>query len=207
MLTESGLISCLDGAFKVHHWRHLFLFVVAASAFAVVSVIAQAPESPDSEIKVVGTWAAVEKAVNDGLPKTAIANLEPIIAKAIEAKNFDEAIKAVAMKINLEGQIQGGLPQEKIVRMRAAIDESPEPMKPVLEAILANWYWHYFQQNRWRFQQRTETAAPPSDDFTTWDLTRILQEVDQQFDAALAESDVLKSTKVEDYDELLQAWH
>ena len=54
-------------------------------------------------------------------------------------------------------------------------------MKPIMQAILANWYWHYFQQNRWRFMRRTATAEPPSDDFTTWDLPRILARIDEQF--------------------------
>ena len=56
-------------------------------------------------------------------------------------------------------------------------------MQPVMEAILANWYWHYFQQNRWRFMQRTATAAPPGDDFTDLgpaaDLRRDRQAVHQ----------------------------
>ena len=65
--------------------------------------------------------------------------------------------------------------------MRAEIAKAPAEMKPVMEAVLANWFWHYFQQNRWRFMQRTQTAAPPGDDFTTWDLTRILSEIDKQF--------------------------
>ena len=32
--------------------------------------------------------------------------------------------------------------------------------------MLANWYWDYFQQNRWRFMQRTQTAEPPGDGHT-----------------------------------------
>ena len=50
-----------------------------------------------------------------------------------------------------------------------------------MDAILAHWYWQYFQQNRWRFMQRTATAAPPGDDILTWDLARILAEIDKQF--------------------------
>ena len=51
----------------------------------------------------------------------------------------------------------------------------------MLTAIQANWYWNYFQQNRWRFMQRTATAAPPGNDITTWDLPRIFAEIDKQF--------------------------
>ena len=60
-------------------------------------------------------------------------------------------------------------------------------MKPILEAILGHWYWHFFQQNHWRFMERTATNQPPGDDINSWDLQRILAEIDEHFTAALAQ--------------------
>ncbi len=119
-------------------------------------------------------------------------------------KKYAEAIKAIGMKIALEGNIQGNKPEEKITRMRAEIAKAPAEMKPAMEAVLANWFWHYFQQNRWRFMQRTQTTAPPGDDFTTWDLSRILSEIDQQFQNTLADAEILKKIPIADYDDLLR---
>ena len=149
-------------------------------------------------------WKKVDEAVGKGLPKTAIEHLEPIIAGAMQDKAYAEALKAIAKKIALEGSVEGNKPEEKIVRMKAEIAKAPQEMVPVLDAILANWYWHYFQQNRWRFLQRTATAQSPGDDFTTWDLPRILAEIDKQFSKALAGETLLKATPVSAYDELLQ---
>jgi uncharacterized protein YfaS (alpha-2-macroglobulin family) len=149
-------------------------------------------------------WKAVQDAIAGGLPKTAIDKLEPIIAEAMNEKQYAEAIKAICTKIALEGNIQGNQPDEKITRMREEISEVPAEMKPVMDAILANWFWHYFQQNRWRFMQRTQTAAVPGNDFTTWDLTRILAEIDKQFQVSLAPAETLQKIPVADYDELLE---
>src|SRR6185436_2952725 len=66
------------------------------------------------------------------------------------------------------------------------------------------WYWQYFQQNRWRFMQRTTTAKTPGDDFTTWDLPRIFREIDAHFQQALSGADTLKRTPVSDFDAVLQ---
>src|SRR5262249_11032977 len=74
----------------------------------------------------------------------------------------------------------------------------------VLDTLLAHWYWHYFQQNRWRFMQRTTTGAPPGNDFTTWDLSRLFAEIDRQFQKALAAESYLKTTPVGAWDDLLQ---
>ncbi len=152
----------------------------------------------------IGTWTEVQDAINKGLPKTAIEKLEPIIVKSKAEKRYAEAIKAIAMKISLEGNIQGNRPEEKVSRMKAEIESAPVEMKPMMQSILANWYWHYFQQNRWRFLQRTQTSAPVSDDMNTWDLARILEVTASQFDKALDDVEVLKKTPISQYDELLE---
>src|SRR5262245_52267477 len=148
-------------------------------------------------------WKKVEEARNKGLPKTAIEELEPIIKKAREEGNHPEAIKAVAMKIAFEGNIQGNKPEEKINRLQAEIEKAPKEEVPVMDAILAHWYWHYFQQNRWRFLQRSATSVAPGSDITTWDLRRIFAEIDKQFTKALSAEKELKAIPVASYDELL----
>ena len=148
-------------------------------------------------------WKRVDEAVEQGLPQTAIERLEPIIAAALADQAHAEAIKAIGRRVALEGTIQGNRAEEKIVRLEAEIEKAPVAMKPVMEAVLAHWYWEYFQQNRWRFLQRTQTASAPGPDLQTWDLARILSEIDRHFTAALADEAMLKATRVEDYDELL----
>jgi len=149
-------------------------------------------------------WQKVNDAISKGLPKTAIEQLDPIIKGAIADRAYGEATKAIARKIVLEGNIQGNKPEEKITRMQAEIAKAPAAMVPLLDTILANWYWHYFQQNRWRFLQRTATAQAPGNDFTTWDLSRLFAEIDRQFTRALSGAAQLKKTPVSNYDDLLE---
>ncbi|MFT5853559.1 MAG: hypothetical protein ACI8XO_000800 [Verrucomicrobiales bacterium] len=172
--------------------------VLIAAAALITPIVAQNNQTDRSEM-----WKKVDQAVKKGLPKTAIEEVEPIIASAIADKAFPEAIKAVAKKITLEGLIEGNKAEEKITRLQAEIAtaaKSAPEMVPVMEAILANWYWSYFQQNRWRYMQRTQTGGSGGDDILTWDLARILGEIDQQFQKALSHSDVLKKTPVSEYD-------
>jgi hypothetical protein len=149
-------------------------------------------------------WRQVNDAVAKGLPKTAITNLEPIITGALKDKAYAEAIKAIAKKITLEGNIQGNKPEEKIVRLEAELARAPKEMAPVLESVLAHWYWQYFQQNRWRFMQRTTTAQSPGKDFTTWDLPRLFAEIDRHFQQSLAADKLLKATPIAAWDDLIE---
>ena len=174
--------------------RMLWVFGCAA-----LSVTASAWAGPRDAL-----WKQVDEAVKKGLPKTAITNLEPIIAGALQDKAYAEALKAIAKKIALEGNIQGNKPEERITRLETEIAKAPAEMKPLMDTLLAHWYWHYFQQNRWRFMQRTLTAEPPGKDFTTWDLPRLFAEIDKQFRKALAAEKFLKAAPVGEWSDLLE---
>lgn len=149
-------------------------------------------------------WEQVEDAERRGLPRTAISILEQIVPGAIADEAYAEAIKAVCFKIVYEGQIQGNLAEEKISRLQAELAEAPEAMVPVLQTVLAHWFWEYFQQNRWRFVGRSQTAEAPGEDFTTWDLPRILDEIDTHFELALDAAEALQQIPIGEYDDLLE---
>ena len=148
-------------------------------------------------------WKKVDEAVRAGLPKTAVEALDPIIAGALADGAHAEALKAIGRKISLEGSVQGGKAEEKIVRFEAELAKAPAELKPLMEALLAHWYWQYFRQNGWRFLQRTQTTASPGPDLRTWDLPRILAEIDRRFTAALADDGRLKAIPIADFDDLL----
>lgn len=186
--------------------------VLLSMMFAVAASWAVNPPIPDNP-----TWKKVRAAMDKGLPKTAIEELGPLIDQAIQDKNYDQAVRGIATKVLLQSNIQGNQPSAKVIALESEIAKAPDETKPVLRALLAHWYWHYFQQNRWRFAQRTtvdlssaaaDNAAAENDqndqDFTTWDLKRILSEIDQQFAAALSSADSLKAIASSDYDEFLE---
>ncbi|TWT53395.1 MG2 domain protein [Rubripirellula amarantea] len=149
-------------------------------------------------------WKDVNDAVAKGRPETAVKALEPIIQKAIDTNDLDAAARGIAMRVMLKGNIQGNLPAEIVQLYESEIANAPEPIKPVLEALLAHSYWGYFQQNRWQFAQRTEGAVDANDkDFTTWDLARILDKIDSQFQTALADDERLQAVASSDFSEFL----
>ena len=177
--------------------RPLPFFTLASAALLVAVALAPVFAQKEDNVNREEQWKKVFEAVGKGLPKTGIELIEPIIESAIADKAYPEAIKAVAQKITLEGMIEGNKAEEKITRMEAEIAKaarSAPEMVPVMEAILANWYWSYFQQNSWRYMQRTETGGPGGDDILSWDLARILAEIDGQFQKALSHTGVLKKT-------------
>lgn len=150
-------------------------------------------------------WKQVDDAITGKLPKTAIELLGPIISGALADRAYPEAIRGIVTRIGLESSIEDGDNKSygRILRLTREIARAPAEMKPVMTAILADGYWQYYQNNRWRYVRRTEVASGHDSDPATWSLGRILNEIDRQFMAALAYESVLKSTPIAEYDDLL----
>ena len=150
-------------------------------------------------------WKKVEDFMNKDLPKTAIKELLAIDAKAREEKAWPEAIRATALRVKLQGTIEEGADVIGPIKgLEKELAAAPEEMKPLLQTIDALWLWSYYTQNQWQFMQRTQTAQQPGEDMQTWDLQRILAEIDSRFMKALANRDALKAQPVDGFSMLLE---
>lgn len=152
-------------------------------------------------------WEAVDKAIDNQLPKTALEHLDKILPEALADKAYAEATMAMMMKIRMEASIdasQMGVTESAIKRLNAEIQKAHAEMLPVLHTIHALWLWEYYEENEWKFVNRTHTDAPPGDDFATWDLATILSEIDSSFSSALEHADTLKATPISDWMEVIE---
>lgn len=148
-------------------------------------------------------WKKVDQALRQELPKTALEELQKILEQSLAQKAYPEAARAAAQIVITESMIENESNEKGILRLRSAIAQSHEEVQPVLHALLANWYWSYFETNRWRFQQRTQGAAMDSEDIATWDLPRIFEEIQSEYANALKEPEKLQAIPIEKFDALL----
>lgn len=100
-------------------------------------------------------WKAVQQALDEGRPQTALEKLAPIAQRARASGEVAEQIRVEVFRIDLEASTTEGSPDKKLKQLRAAIDASDAAMRPVMEAVLATWMWDFFQQHRWQFSGRT----------------------------------------------------
>jgi len=150
-------------------------FCVVGMVFFLM--LALATPVPAGELSTKKLWDKVTEAQGKGLPQTAIDNLKEIYTLALKENRQGEALRALSLQIVLETTIKGNKPEYKVNRLRAEIGKADPSIKPLMNALLAQWYWHYFERNRWRFMNRTATQGINDDDFTTWDLPRLYKEI------------------------------
>ena len=138
-----------------------------------------------------GAWKAVQQALDEGKPKTALEALAGVEAAATTDRAWAEAARAIATRVLAETMDRPEDDPERVVRLAAASAAAPPETRGVLEAIRANWTWGFYQQNQWRYRQRTQGGADPEDvtKIAEWDLPTIVAEIRARFAAAVGPED------------------
>ncbi|MBN2693421.1 hypothetical protein JXR93_02060 [bacterium] len=147
---------------------------------------------PLSELKNYDSeWKEVFKDIGDGLPKSALEKTEKIYKDALKEDNIPQQIKALIHKFIYIQQVE----EEGFVKiqeeLQKLVKESPEPYKSILHTMIAEQYWNYYQQNRWRFLGRSETAEVKENDMRTWSLQKLVKEVWNQYHLSIENSELL----------------
>lgn len=175
--------------------------LLASLLMATTAPSSKASDDPDDPAE---RWASVDTAMKEGLPRTALERLQPILDNAVRDGDTATAARAISRRILIESEIEGRNPAARVRLADAALAETPPSLHPILHTLRAWYLWAYYQQNRWRFLHRITTDAAPGDDFEAWDLPRIMAEIAASFDRALAASDELKKLPVGDFSAFLE---
>jgi len=187
---------------KIVRW--VVLGVVVVGMISILGVtMKQKQDTKEVQTRIQELWKKVDEAQQNGLPQTAIGYLKDIHSLAVQIKADEQVLKAVIRQIALEGLIEGNKPAARILRLKEEIAASPQDLQPMLKLVLSRWYWHYFQRNRWRFMQRTETAGLDEKDFTTWDLPRLYREIDSLYRDVLKADKALQGIALDKYHDFL----
>ncbi|WP_338359672.1 alpha-2-macroglobulin family protein, partial [Yeosuana marina] len=149
-------------------------------------------------------WRQVEQFEMDGLPKSALKIVENISKQAKKDKNTSQQIKCLVYKSKFSLVLEEDAQLKIINDFKTAISESTFPTKNILESLLANMYWQYFNQNRWQFYNRTKTEEKvDATDFRTWDLQTLFNEINTHFQKSLKNASMLQLEPLSNYDDLL----
>jgi hypothetical protein len=86
----------------------LAILLIGLAALAAKAPAFLSYQTPSAQERAA-MWKKVDEALNKGLPKSALAEIEPILAGALHDKEYAEAIKAIAKRIAIESDIEGGV--------------------------------------------------------------------------------------------------
>ena len=156
----------------------------------------------DSNYEIL--WSKVKQLEIDGLPKSALKIVEDIAQLAKKDNNTPQHIKTMLFKSKFALILEEDAQLNIINDFKKEIKQSTFPAKHILESLLANLYWQYFNQNRWQFYNRTQTSKKVNaEDFRTWDLQTLFNEIHIHYQNSLKNGLMLQLEPLNNYDALL----
>ncbi|OBX27141.1 alpha-2-macroglobulin family protein [Gelidibacter algens] len=172
-------------------------------AFSMVILFANFAQAQSKSYE--NLWKQVEKLDTEGLPKSALEVVEQISKLAVADKNTSQHIKSLLYQSKYALVLEEDAQLKIINNFKSQITTSEIPTKYILENMLANLYWQYFQENRYQFYNRTSTESKvDTEDFRTWDLRTLFEEIDSHYQNSLKNGLILQQTPLANSDDLLQ---
>ncbi|MFT3747705.1 MAG: alpha-2-macroglobulin family protein [Agriterribacter sp.] len=148
-------------------------------------------------------WKKIDNLINkDGLVKTALEEVDKIYVKAKKEKNNPQLIKALVYQLNL-GTTTENAETVQIQKIEKEIAGAGEPASRILQSISAEMYWHYFQNNRWKFYNRTNTTNFNKEDIATWTLDDLHKKISGLYLASLQNEPLLQKTLLADFEAVI----
>ncbi|MBP2830969.1 alpha-2-macroglobulin [Aquimarina sp. U1-2] len=174
--------------------KYIILMIICITNLNVVN--GQNEYAPD--------WKKVTSFEEQGLPKSALEVVDNIYNKAKKENNDNQVIKAMLHKAKYVLTLEENAQLTIVNDFKDEIKQSTFPKRNVLESILANLYWQYFQQNRWKFYNRTQTSEKTDpEDFRTWDLDTLFAEIHQYFQKSITNEILAQQTDLKKFDDIL----
>ncbi len=137
------------------------------------------------------------------LPQTALKEVWKIYNLAKKEGQQAQVIKALVYITNLQQENREEAETLAISQIEKEIKESKEPAASILKSYLADVYWQYYQRNRWKLYNRTNTTGFNKNDLATWTFEDFHGKISELYLQSLQPEAILKNTKLERYDAII----
>ena len=148
-------------------------------------------------------WLRIDSLRDKGLPKSALKLVNKIYAEAKTENNTNQIIKAFIYKLDFTTQYDDNAFEKNIYQLQEEIKTAKYPAKNLYHSILAQLYWQYYQNNKWKIMDRTQTVNFDNKDIKTWTLNAIVNKTIKEFNLSLQNIDSLKRTPILYFNDIL----
>ncbi len=178
-------------------------------AFTLSSVAFIGPHAPlqnkeqGSPMTYGQYWKKVDSLTKKGLSKSALEVVMTIYEKAKAEDEQAQLVKAVIHRMKFQSMTEEDETKKIINDLTKDCNKVKSPANAILHSMLAETYWSYYQQNRYRFLDRTQTVNFQNDDINTWDARKIFEETLKHYKLSLANASQLQKVQINAFDEVI----
>ena len=175
------------------------LILVAGFLFFPLFISAQSPlKNYEKE------WKLVDDLINKkNLPKSALTEVKKIYSLAKKGKQDAQVIKATVYMMGLQQELREENETLGIKEIEKEIASNKEPVISILNSLLAEIYWNYFQNYRWRLYERTETRQFKKDDISTWSAGDFHKKISELYLQSIKNEKLLQQTRLTQFEAII----
>jgi len=150
-------------------------------------------------------WKAIEKQEADGLLKSTLPTVNEIYSQAKKDKNSQQIIRALLYqsKIAIGTSDDDDTEIQIVQNFEKEINEAKGNEKAVLQSMLAELYFQYYQQHQWEINERTETSENTGEDFRFWTENIFRQKSSDLYLKSIENQKDLENEPIEKWDYIL----
>lgn len=135
--------------------------------------------------------------------KAAINLLTELNNQAKAQGNQAMVIKSVLYRNLFQGYFNEENLPVIISDLKQDIKQASQPAKSILQSLLAEAYWSYYQRNSYLILGRTDMQGDNGDDIRTWSAKKIAEETVKTTFASLREVKLLQNTRTRSFTDIL----
>jgi uncharacterized protein YfaS (alpha-2-macroglobulin family) len=181
----------------------LIFFCASAFSISIFQQNQSQKKTSGSGDSYASYWNRVDSLAKKGLNKSALEVVMQIYEKSRAEKNDNQFIKAAIHRMKFSSYTEEDNIQKSIAELKKDCSESTFPTNAILHSMLAETYLGYYQQNRWRFMNRTETVNFNNDDINTWDLKKIFEQIVNEYKRSLDQKEKLQKIQAGIFDDVI----
>ncbi len=148
-------------------------------------------------------WLKVDSLEREGLYKSALELVSVIFETSKKEENVPQELKCIIHKVKYKNYIEEDDYIKAIEELSLLSASEKFPLKQLIHSVTAEIYWMYYEQNRWEFNDRSQTVDFENKDIRTWDLKRLTDAVNKEYLLSLTEADKSRRTDIMDFKEIL----
>ena len=138
----------------------------------------------------------VDSLANQQKPKEALVLIHNLNNQARKEGNTIMLIKSAMYRMMFQRYLEEDAVTQILIDLKEDVRIAKQPEKSVLQSLLAETYWKYYQQNRYRVFKRTAVQGNIGDDINTWSVEKITGITIKNLLLSLSERELLQNTKI-----------
>ena len=152
-------------------------------------------------------WNKIDNFESQGMPASAKKISDSIYYNAAQTHNYPQFIKAFIYKMKYRKITEDVDFTKNMMDAERMLDSVPFPVNALLHSMVAEMYWWYYENNRYKFYNRSKIEQFIPNDIATWDLSMIVNMVVSHYRKSILDTAKLKKIPMSDFSDIIEKYH